>query len=241
MVFKFFRRIVPRRTISLSPQTYATLWRLQGILNKPTASDLMEHLVANAAEQYGLQDITPHRDGENTADPKSGSSSNPAARSTKGRKLNIHDLIDGEAQYQDPSEVRFLTFKNSYLEHVPPTQAYVEGEWFDIKHWNKALFQAIRFLVKEEGVTTHDIADALHPNVKVGREDGLRPIEDLNLSYVDIRSPQVSWECIEKLNFFWNIDVRVRFRWSEKAKVELRGLSYEIRTLPNPKDEEAED
>lgn len=232
MVFKFFRRILPKKSVSLSQRTMATLWRLQGVLNKPTASDLIEHLTANAARQYGIEDFPSNVNVDKDTEANTASSKRSKVKPVKGTNPIFRELHEGEIKYDDPSEVNFLTFKNSYLEHVPPTEAYVEGEWFQIKHWNKALFKAIRHLVEKEGVSNQEIADVLHPNIKVGREDGRRPIEGVNLSYAEIRTPQVSWECIETLHLKWGIDVRVRFKWSEKARVDLRGLSYEIRTLP---------
>ena len=211
----------------------ATLWRLQGVLNKPSASDLIEHLTANAARQHGIIELQAEGNSDQNTNSSSVSNNRSKVNPVEQTDLNFRDQGDDEPKYNLPSQVNFLTFKNSYLEHVPPSEAYIQGEWIEIKHWNKALFEVIRHLVNNEGVSTQAIADALKPNIKVGREDGRSPIEGVNLSYADIRSPQVSWGCIEKLSFYWNIDVRVRFKWSENARVELRGLSYEIRTLPH--------
>lgn len=211
MVFKYFRRILPRRTISLSQQTHDTLWKLQGILNKPTDSELIEYLTACAAKQHGLDNFG--------SDLQDGGTSTimPLGR---------------DANFPDPSVVNFVLFRSSYLENVPPIEASIEGESFEIEYWNEVVFAVIKFLIEKRKVTVHQIAEVLHPNVKVGWQDGYRPIKGLNLSYDNIRTPRVSWECIEKLNLFSNIDVRIRFKWNEKAKVKLRGLSYEIRTLP---------
>lgn len=205
MVFKYLLNIFPRTSVNLSRQTMATLWKLQGILNKSSASELIEHLTAWAAKQHGLED--------SDSTLKGGISS-----------LNLHDK-------KDPSEVSFVLFKNSFLEHVPPIEAYVEGEWFDIEAWNAVVFKVIRLLV-ENGVSPHDIAEVLSPDVRVGHIEGFRRIEGLNMSYINVRSPRMSWECIEKLNSRWNIDVRIKFKWDEKSKVKLREQTYEIRTLP---------
>ncbi len=232
MVFKFFRRMLPKRSVSLSQRTMATLWRLQGVLNKPTASDLIESLTANAARQYGIDDFTSNVNVDKDTKANAASSNSSTVKPAKETNPKFGEIYKGEIKYDDPSEVNFLTFKNSYLENVPPSEAYVDGKWFDIKHWNEVVFEVIRILVEKRGVGVQEIATLLPENIKIGYEDGLKPIIGLNLSYINIRSPQVSWKCIETLHLKWGIDVRVRFKWNEKAKVELRGLSYEIRTLP---------
>ena len=219
MVFKFFRRILPRRTVSLSQQTFATLWKLQGILNKPTDSELIEYLTACAAKQHGLDNFD--------SDLLDGGTSTIMP-------------LDGDAKFPYPSVVNFVLFRSSYLENVPPIEASIEGKRFEIEYWNEVVFAVIKFLIENRDVTVHQIAKVLDPNVKVGSHDGYKPIKGLNLSYNNIRTPRVSWECIEKLNLFSNIDVRIRFKWNEKAKVKLRELSYEIRTLPINLDSQTE-
>lgn len=227
MTFKFLQNIRPRPSVSISEETMATLWKLQGILNKASTSDLVEHITADFAKRHGLTNLNRSANlNDNSSAFKLLHRGLPPLRSERS---------DDDPEENPGSQVNFVLFRNAYLENVPPTEACVDGKWFKIEAWNAVLFEVIRVLLEKE-VSEEEIVNVLHPNIKIGHPDGYKPIPGINLSYNEIRSPRKSWELIEKLNDFRNMDVRIRFKWNEKAKLELRGLSYEIRTLPHDAD-----
>ena len=141
----------------------------------------------------------------------------------------LSDPVKIDPKNQSPSNVNFVLFRTSFLTNVLPSKAYVQGNWFKIKFWNEAVFATIKALL-DAGIAVEDIVNVLHPRLKIGCPEGYVPIKGQNLSHIQIDTPKVSWECIEKLSKHWDVDVRVRFRWTEKAKVEFRGLQYEIST-----------
>ena len=227
MIFKFLQNIRPRPSVTVSQETMATLWKLQGILNKASTSDLVEHIIAEFAKQRGLTNL------KRKANQNDDSST---SKNSHGGLPPLQSERTEDAPEENPSsQVNFVLFRDAYLENVRPTEAFVNGHWFETKAWNTVLFEVIRVLLEKE-VSEEEIVNVLHPNIKIGSADGYKPIPGLNLCYNEIRTPRKTWDLIENLNEIWNIDVRIRFKWNEKAKVELRGLSYEIRTLPHAAD-----
>lgn len=131
------------------------------------------------------------------------------------------------------SQTKFSNSIASQLVNVKPSRAFVQGTWFKITYWNRAVFATIKALVND-GVAVEEIAQVLSPFIKIGNPEGSVPIKRQNISHKFINTPRISWECIEKLYNYWDIDVRVRFRWTEKGPDALRGRTYEVRTgLPS--------
>ena len=238
--------------IKITEETFELLCELRKHVPKGTPSELIEWLADRGAQDIGISveaidgdssvSIADLHDYENSEilDQDRGERTYAGLRDSGADVLSesgfgriVSDPIQNTPEKQSPALVKIVLFSSSFLLNVEPSMAYVEGKRFRIRFWNEAVFATIKSLV-DKGVAIEDIEKVLSPLIKIGNPEGSVPIKGLNISHAFINTPRISWECIEKLNNHWNVDVRVTFRWNEKAKIELRGLSYEIGTNRKP-------
>lgn len=238
--------------IKITEETFELLCELRKNVPKGNPSELIEWLADRGAQDIGISveavdgdtsvssaDLHDYENSENL-DQDRGEKTYAGLRDSGSNVLFESGFASIQSEpikifpeKQSPSQVNIVHFSSSYLLNVEPSMAYVEGKRFRIRFWNEAVFATIKSLI-DKGVAIEDIEKVLSPLIKIGNPEGSVPIKGLNISHAFINSPRISWECIEKLNNHWYVDVRVTFRWNEKAKIELRGLSYEIGTNRKP-------
>ena len=239
--------------IKITERTFELLCVLRKRVPVSTPSELIEWLAETGAEDIGI--IVTHSEEEPSLPQKSpqirsgeplrqesGARFTASLRSTTGVAILPTEglspifgaLAESTPERKSPLPVKFASFRTSSLLNVKPSEAYVQGRRFKIRFWNQAVFATIKALVGD-GVAIQEIVDVLYPLIKIGNPKGSIPIKGQNISHSLINTPRISWESIEKLSNFWDVDVRVKFKWTEKAPVELRGQSYEISTgTPRP-------
>lgn len=234
--------------IKITERTFELLCELRKKVPVRTPAELIEWLAETGADDIGI--IVNVREEDPSLSQKSpqSRSSEPlrqqsgtkftanlrdttgaAIRSTEGLSPIFGEPVESVPERKSPSPVEFRSFRTSSLLNVKPSEAYVQGRRLRIRFWNQAVFATIKSLV-EDGVAIQEIVDVLYPLIKIGNPEGSIPIKGQNISHSLINTPRISWESIEKLNNFWDVDVRVKFKWTEKAPVELRGNWYEIST-----------
>lgn len=227
--------------IEISEDTFKLLCELQRDAEVDKVGELVEQLAELGATRIGIS-IAPDSDQVNQITDQSqvaiGQSVGKAFEVSKDSSFKLEmDLEDGLEELSiaipglDHIVPTVLTeFRSRDLVNVEMVKAYVDGKPFYHKRWNQTLFHVIELLLGR-GVGLDEIVDKLQGFATVGKnlEDFLSYNEELDISH-KIQNPKFVWPLIENLSRFWEVDVEIHFKWENNARLELRGLSAELKT-----------
>lgn len=225
--------------IEISDETFELLCQLKRKVNVSTASKLVEHLAEKGARNIGLSVGTDSLDTNVASDDISidrGAKSFNVSRDGNMRIEKRIDDVDIEEIVLDVPQLDHILptllteFRSKDLVNVEMVTAFVEGKPFYHKRWNQTLFHVIEILLGE-GVSIDEIVEKLNGFATVGKnlDDFLSYNEDLDISH-KIQNPRIVWPLIENLSKYWEIDVEIKFKWENNAKLELRGMYAELKT-----------
>lgn len=221
-------------SIEVGDDTFDLLCQLQKEVQMETVGELVEWLADQGARRIGIS-IEPSDD-DYHSDESSGTSIGMQFNIGRDTSMRM-DMEDGiEELSQDIPELTKIfptvltEFRSKDLVNVEMVMAYIDGKPFYHKRWNQTLFHVIELLLGK-GVGIDEIVGKMNGFATVGKnlEDFLSYNEELDISH-KIQNPKIVWPLIENLSRFWEVDVEIQFQWEKNARLELRGLSAELKT-----------
>ncbi len=227
--------------IEISEDTFKLLCELQQNEKVATVGELVERLAERGALKIGVSiesDSVYQNEEADSSIEANLDSVGKAFHSSKASQMRLESGQEGEFEELtlaipdlDHIVPTVLTeFRSKDLVNVEVVMAYVDGKRFYHKRWNQTLFHVIELLLGR-GVGLDEIVDKLQGFATVGKnlEDFLSYNEELDISH-KIQNPKFVWPLIENLSRFWEVDVEIHFKWENNARLELRGLSAELKT-----------
>lgn len=226
--------------IDISEETFDLLCKLQQEVKVETVGELVEILAERGAARIGVSiesdsEAAGQVPGSAVRDVGNGSTGKTYAipqdspmRSEQEDKLEELSLAIPELDQIIPTVL--TEFRSVDLVNVEMVMAYIDGKPFYHKRWNQTLFHVIETLMGR-GVGIDEIVEKLNGFATVGKNlvDFLSYNEDLDISH-KIQNPKYVWALIENLSRFWEVNVEIHFKWEKNARLELRGLSAELKT-----------
>ena len=224
--------------IEISEETFKLLCDLRAEVKFETVGELVEWLAEQGATSIGVS-IESDSDDRGHDQSISGNERNDAGFNVSKSAFMRLDMKP-EDRYEELSQpiseldeiipTVLTEFRSRDLVNVEMVKAYVDGKPFYHKRWNQTLFHVIELLLGK-GVSIEEIVEKLNGFAAVGKnlDDYLAYNEELDISH-KIQNPKFVWPLIENLSRFWEVDVEIQFKWEQNARLELRGLSAELKT-----------
>ena len=228
--------------IAISEETFRLLCELQKDLNVGTVGELVERLAEGGVADIGVfieteTESTSQISDSSTIDSYTGSSGARYGVSTdsydrlvKNTEEEFEELSIAIPELDHIVPTVLTEFNSRDLINVEMVKAYVDGKPFYHKRWNQTLFHVIEILLGR-GVGLDEIVEKLNGYATIGKNlvDFLSYNEELDISH-KIQNPKFVWPLIENLSRSWEVDVEIHFKWEKNARLELRGLSAELKT-----------
>lgn len=226
------------QNIEISEEAFKLLCDLRAEVKFETVGELVEWLAEQGANSIGVSIESDSDEGSQEANI-SGNERNEATLSS-GKTSHMRLNMKPDDRYEELSQpipeldeiipTVLTEFRSRDLVNVEMVKAYVDGKPFYHKRWNQTLFHVIELLLGK-GVSIEEIVEKLNGFATVGenRDDYHSYNEELDISH-KIQNPKFVWPLIENLSRFWEVDVEIQFKWEQNARLELRGLSAELKT-----------